>query len=430
MTEFVPLRGFKYNLNKLNTMKDLLCPPYDMITPELKRSLEKQNKYNSIWLEGTSDSTDKEKYLKTKRIFDDWVNDEILIRDSQPNFQILKYTYQLNNVHFTLTGITGALRVEQYSSNNIIAHENTYAPIVQDRINLLENTGIQFSPILATYRNASKPLSGLLDQITSSKPDLNVHIDEFSNIKIWKLINNTNNTLITQALNHCKVFIADGHHRYEAALGIQNSTAFPNSAVNYVMATLVDIEDPGLQILPYHRILQNFKTTNFDVLEHNTSQIYDKKNVEDISEYDLSQLINIIQSNTREKHSLCLLNEATGKLITFSSPNGKELNNWGLLGESDAWIMEKHIIKPILENLPASKLTVNHNLFDTVKSVIENKNSTGILFGSFPKESFEQVALTGINLPPKSTFFYPKIPTGLVFHPTVLRGLSLISSSV
>ena len=425
MTRFSPFRGLKYNLQKVHSIDDLICPPFDLISSSLKKELENKSPQNAVWLEGTSALNDESsnKYIDSKETFNKWLKDGVIVRDSLPVYHLIKFTYGLNRNTFSVTGLIGMLRVEDYSLNNIIGHENTYLPIVNDRIQLLKTTGIQFSPILAAFKNSSTAIPEIIQRILLTPPDFHVNIpeSEFSDsdhIDIWTISHQDDINSIQNTLSDSKIYIADGHHRYQAALKIQNMP-HPTFESKHIMTVLMDLEDPGLQILPYHRIIDNVNSEFIGMLHDKLLSIsgdYSDSSLDGIPKDDIPHLI---ETETDSIHTICTID--TGKLRTYTIDINKIPTSSGPLANSDAWILQTQVVDPILMSYPDCELRYTHDLYQATRDdmIFDDTyaKSVGVFFGSFPKEAFEQVALSDTNMPPKSTFFYPKIPTGLIFHP-------------
>lgn len=425
MTDFLPFRGLKYNLSKFVSLDDLICPPFDLISSDQKKTLEGKSSHNAVWLEGTSSFNDSNtnKYIESRNTFNEWLNNEVIIRDESPAYHLIKYTYGLNRSTFSVTGIIGILRVEDPSTNNIIGHENTYLPIVEDRIQLLTTTGVQFSPILAAFKNSSDAIKKVIRKTLQNEPTYHVNIQdsEFSDsdyIEVWAISDNDDIKSIKNTISNSKVFIADGHHRYGAALGIQNSENATFES-KHIMAALIDINDPGLQILPYHRVIDHIDNEFIATLHNKLSAISS-----DYSEYDLDGIAsqdipNLIENLTQSSHAICTLDIGTLRVYTINTDSVPA--DSGALSKSDAWILQTQVIEPSLIQHSQCELRYTHDLHQAICEVMvlgySDTTCIGIFLGPFPKEAFEQVALSETNMPPKSTFFYPKMPTGLLFHP-------------
>ena len=414
MTQFLPLRGLKYNLQKFDSLDELICPPFDLISSNLKNILENKNPYNAVWLEGTSQIKDgsENKYLDSKNTFNKWLNNEIIIRDEIPLYYLVKYRYMLNGTAYSVAKIIGMLQVEDLSTGNIVGHENTYPPIVEDRIKLLETTGVQFSPILAAFKDASGTVKTIVNKTLREEAEAHINITTTDSLDIWSISNNDDIQSIKTSLNDSTVFIADGHHRYDAALGIQNSNTSTFES-QHIMTALIDLDDPGLQILPYHRIMENINEELTALVHCKLSEIcinHTQKNVEDIGS---QSLLDLISKTTQNIHTICTLSPQKNILNIYNMDPQSSEDALGELAHSDAWILQSKVIDSCMQKYPSSSLTYTHDLTEGIIS----KDSLAIFLGPFPKPAFEKVALSETNMPPKSTFFYPKMPTGLLFHP-------------
>ena len=182
------------------------------------------------------------------------------------------------------------------------------------------------------------------------------------------------------------------------------------------MAALIDINDPGLQILPYHRIIENVSAEFTEAMHARLSDLCINSSEINIQKMSKQEILTLISKTTRQTHTICTVTPNRDNLNIFNIDIKEPPESWGLLAQSDAWVLQSQVIDPSMEECAQYEIRYTHDLSDA----LDSSGALGIFLGSFPKNSFEQVALSKTNMPPKSTFFYPKMPTGLVFHPIYL----------
>ena len=427
MAVFRPFRGCRYVPQSAGDLADLLCPPYDMIGAALKESLQELSPYNAVHLEGGEqpDPVHPEAgYRRAASLFRQWLEDGVLQQEEAPSFYLMRHSYQDQGELKHQLGLFGDVLVEDYGGGSVLPHEFTREPAVMDRVSLLEASMTQFSPLMTLYRDAGNELKPLLDQVTAIPPDVHSPGNPQCNIgalDLWRISDPGLQSRITGFFEGRPIFLADGHHRYEAALRYRKlrgsaSGDAANDASNYVMMSLTEFDDAGLQLLPYHKVIGGLSALQLQQLEEGILGLFDAESV------DLSQcgggsgLGRMVIERGQGKHAVGLVGPGAGEARLLTLRPEVDWRSWGELAVSEAWVLDEQVIKPLLGDSLSRHVDYSHDASRTTNMVTDGSQQLAFLLKPFPMDAFESIVGGGQRLPSKSTFFYPKLPTGLVIN--------------
>lgn len=424
MAVFRPFRGCRFVPDTAGSMEDLLCPPYDMIDPALKASLQGLSPYNAVHLEGGEqpDPVDPEGgYRRAAAQFREWLERGVLRQESEPCFYLMRHSYQSSGDTKHQLGLFGDVLVEDYGQGSVLPHEFTREPAVLDRVALLEASMTQFSPLMTLYRDAEGKLGPALARITEAKPDLHTTGNPQCNIgevSLWAITDPESQQQITDFFEGRPIFLADGHHRYEAALRYRRlrGEESNDAACNYVMMALSEFDDSGLQLLPYHKVIGGLAPEQLDALEKRLLELFDPEPVDLERCGGAEGLARMVIERGESRHMVGLAGPSGEQARLLTLRGDIDWRTWGELAVSEAWVLDEQVIKPLLgESLPRH-VDYSHDASATVGMVRNGSQQLGFLLKPFPMDAFEEIVGRGQRLPSKSTFFYPKLPTGLVFN--------------
>ena len=425
MAVFRPFRGCRFVPQVAGSLDSLLCPPYDMIGPNLKQSLQSLSPYNAVHLEGGEqpDPVDPQAgYQQAASLFREWLENGALRQEDVPCFYLMRHTYQDQGETKRQRGLFGGILVEEYGQGSVLPHEFTREPAVMDRVALLEASMTQFSPLMTLYRDADNELAPVLEQVAAVPPDLQSSGNpqcSIGEIALWRIDNHGLQQRITGFFEGRPVFLADGHHRYEAALRYRRSQlqSSADAASNYVMMSLTEFDDAGLQLLPYHKVIGGLSAAQLEELEASLLELFDARAV------DLAQcgggegLGKMVIEEGRDRHAVGLVGPEPDQARLLTLRNGIDWRQWGELAVSEAWVLDEQVIKPALgDDALARHVDYSHDAGRTAGMVSDGTQQLAFLLKPFPMDAFESIVGGGQRLPSKSTFFYPKLPTGLVIN--------------
>lgn len=420
MAKVIPFKGTLYNPQKVNA-SETMASPYDIVTSEYKDHLYSRSPYNIIRIDfgkdEDSDNEDVNRYTRASGFLSKWRDEGILIDDNEPSFYCYEIQYVINDQPKRTRGFFGAVKLEELGSGSIHPHEMTYSKPKSDRLNILRYCRANTSPIFSLYSNEGKTITLIIDRIVEQQPLIEAKDDDGFIHRLWRINDTDSINAIMKEMSDKDIFIADGHHRYETSLRFRKEmeenglVRTGDEPFNYTLMFLANMEDEGLTLLPTHRIVEINSEINIK------ETIGEYFNIQKISSKGMSEqqaIQRMLEVMRKSPHSfgMFLTNANTYYSLVF---NGSKI-------ETD--------MPGCLKNLD---VTVLHNLiFDKLLKIerYEYEMDPGIAVERARKGSFEavfflnptsikdvrEVALAGHRMPPKSTYFYPKLLTGMVIY--------------
>ena len=413
-------RGWRYNPAVVDDMAAVLCPPYDMVTPTVQQALMDRHPLNVINLEAgegldwASDPSDR--YAETAGRFDEWLKQGVLQQDNEPAYYLMRHGFTLGGQQRSRLGLIACVGIEDYETRQVLPHEFTEAPVVRDRVKLMESVSANISPIMSIYRDADNQLGPLFERVMSTTPEVDARNAFGTDAAMWRIGDPVDVATIDRFFASRPVFLADGHHRYEASRHYRmarhaEGTDSPSRAHNYVMMTLIAFDDPGLVVLPYHRNLSGLGTAQLARVKERLNEVFE---VEPIEGRSAEGIVDLVEERGRSGRVMAMLGPEGAQLLTLrSSAVGSD---WGAMAVSEAWVLEEKILRPELGDATLEHLGFLHDHDEAAEGVANGSLQMAFLMKPFPMDAFEDIVGQGQRLPRKSTFFYPKLPTGLVIN--------------
>ena len=421
MATVSPFRGWRYNPDAVGDMASVLCPPYDMITPESQEALKRQNQYNVIHLEAGEgldwNASAKEQYAETSGLFDRWRQEGVLRQDSEPCYYLMRHSFPLGGKHMVRLGLIASVGLEDYETRQVLPHEFTEAPAIRDRVLLMESLSANISPIMSIYRDADGVLDRVFQGVMNATPEVDATDESGSATALWRISDPGLHRQIRDFFASRPIYLADGHHRYEAARQFQldrhaeSAGANANNlAHNFVMMTLIAFDDPGLVVLGYHRSLNGVPEEKLGRIKARLDALFDSQPASG----NADALVDQVTELGADRRLLASVDGNGARLLTLKdSAVGAD---WGALAASEAWVLEEQVLRPELGDTTLDHLGFLHNHEEAVNRAQSGDLQMAFLLKPFPLDAFESIVGGGQRLPRKSTFFFPKLPTGLVIN--------------
>ncbi len=416
----IPFKGILYNPEKVDAALTM-APPYDIVSHGHKDDLYKRSPHNIVRIDfGKDKDGDNEKenrYTRAAAYLNDWLKQEVLTQDNEQSFYCYEISYTIDGTKKITRGFLGAVKIEELGNGRVHPHEMTYSKPKSDRLNILRFCKANTSPIFSLYSSEEKTASTIIEKITGLTPYIEFTYDDNVTHRLWKISDRADIDAIVREMSDRDIFIADGHHRYETALAYKKEMEEKGlirtgkEPFNYVLMFLSNMEDEGLSLLPTHRIIE----VDSEIRIRDTlKQHFDLKKIssEDMSkEQAIAKMLESMHSKT---HSFGMFLTDTGNYYSLTF-NGSTLDV-GLpdcLKKLDVSILHKFIFEHLLK--------VDHYEYEMDPAVAVER----AMKGSFEAVFFlnqtliselKEVALAGHRMPPKSTYFYPKLLTGIVMY--------------
>ena len=427
MVALKPFRGWRYDLGVVGDPASVLCPPYDLITPELQQSLRGLSPYNVVHLEAGEgldwNAPAVDQYSGTASLFQEWTRKGVLRRDAEPCYYLLRQEFRHQGREWSRLGLIACLRLEEYENRRVLPHEYTESPAIRDRVSLMEACGANFSPIMALYQDPEGVLASIFQQAMVESPVLDVRDISGQSSTLWRIVDTGILESISRFFQDREVFLADGHHRYEAAMQYrlervdqETGTVLSERAYNYVMMTMIGFDDSGLLVLPYHRILGGLSHDKYTQVQERLHQIFEVNPVVSEGKEGPDALVEEVAHRGINRHAMGMVTPGDKGFSILTQRPGVDWQHWGPLAASEAWILEEQVLKPVLGNTTLDHLGYIHDHHEAVKLVASGASQAAFLLKPFPMDQFQEIVGKGHRLPRKSTFFYPKLPTGLVIN--------------
>jgi len=434
MANLIPFRGVLYNQAKASDVSRVVAPPYDVIDAAFQKALHARHPHNVIRLElGLDEPQDgpaQNRYTRAAALLKDWMAGGVLQREREPGIYpyMIEYRSPLEAAGAppgvdagappkTLKGFFSTVELEEFGTGKIYPHENTRAAAKTDRLNLLEACVANFSAIFSLFSDPKGAVIQLLDKsVNADKPRFEFTDDEGFRQRLWAITDRSVLNEIVTFMKSTPLFIADGHHRYETALNYRRtrrerarSTGFqPCDAVLMLFASL---EDPGLTVLPTHRVL----TTPVPPLADIKRLLGEACDIEEIVS---GQLLHTLRSRGQAAPVFGMaLRGATSPLLLSVKPGHRPK-----AGASERDKLDVSLLQTLIVNTLCPKESDQHALIYTkddqeaLDLVAQGKATASLLLNPTKVSEVRAVAAAGERMPHKSTYFFPKPLTGLVMN--------------
>jgi len=419
MPEIKPFKGIRYNPEKIEDLTGVICQPYDQITNKMEKEYKNKSPYNFVRLVLTkyAEGHDRQReYRDAKKFIEHWLRDKIFIRDDSPAIYPYWQEFSVEDKQLTRKGFISLVRLEELGKGNILPHEKTLSKPKADRLNLLRITEKDLEPIFLLYTDPENEVMNLIEKECSTPPLMEVKDEKEVTHKIWRIDVAETIKKIADKLKDSIFVIADGHHRYETGLNYLKQVAPEDRdhPANFKMITLVNIEDPGLVILPTHRLIKDLADFSLGGFLEKTEEYFEIKK---------SNKENIMQE----------LKEVDGKAFGFYSPQTcyilklKSLEPMKKLLPDrseeyrtlDVAILHTLLIENVLGIEPTKiedHIRYERGIQRTMKRVESGEFQFAFLMNPTKPEQVKKIAQKKERMPQKSTDFYPKLISGLVFY--------------
>ena len=415
MADVQPLRTLRYDPAVAGPLDELIAPPYDVIDDGLRAELAAKSPYNVVELDLPRS------YGAAAETLAEWRDKGVVVQEDEPALWVLRQEYTApNGSTRTRTGFFARVRVEEYGAGRIRPHERTHPGPKEDRLKLTRATKVNLSPIFSLFPDPSGAAREALAQATEAEPFAEATDHEGTRNSLWRVADPDGMSALQGALSDAELLIADGHHRYETARVYADEVGGAGDH-RYVLMLLVALEDPGLLVFPTHRLLTGLKDdTGKQIAIRDTAR----------RDFDIEEL-----GDTRELEPPAGADKvAFGYMDSFfKRPFRFTLKDQRIADEAltgmpepyrrlDTAVLEAIVLRGALgmseDDISHLRgLDYSKGLDDAIERVESGEADAGFFMRATPVEQVREVAGAGESMPPKSTYFYPKVPTGLVFNP-------------
>jgi uncharacterized protein (DUF1015 family) len=431
MADIRAFRAFRYDLGHVGPLADVIAPPYDVIDPALQQRLYDRSPFNVVRADygrdEPDDTEDSNRYTRAANLLREWVGGGVVKQDTARGLYVYEQEYEVEGTRHTRKGFLARVRLEPFGAGRIYPHEETMSGPKEDRLKLMRATGMNLSPVFGLYPDPAGEVQSLLDDAVRRSLPLEAadHLGTVS--RLWPVTDQHVVTKVTGLMGPKPVFIADGHHRYETGLRYLDERRaagdVPNdeAAANFTLMMLVGMSDPGLLILPTHRLVSGIPAVTGEKLS------------EVLAGHFAVETVGTGAAAAREAWELI---EADG---------GQNVLGFGTVAD-DGWHLARLAASAAMDALAADHSPAWRGLAVSILHVLVLNKLVPERLGGAPKCEYvhlvrevtdataagrcqlaalvppatmghvERIAGNLEKMPPKSTYFYPKLLTGLVFN--------------
>ena len=418
MAEVVPFRAVRYDLSRAGAADSLIAPPYDVISELDRKALEAKSPFNIVRVD-LPQGDREQKYRNAARELRRWLEEGILHRDDAPAFYRYHQIFSVDGREHTRKGFICRIRLRRFDERVVLPHERTLSGPRLDRLELARACRMHMSQVFGLYSDPGRTVDREFDSIDPGAPELEARLGSAVH-KLWRLTDAGAHRRIAAAMADRKVYIADGHHRYETMLAIREElrpqARSPRASIEYGSMFLTSMEDPGLVILPTHRVVHGL--ADFD-LARLLEQLRARFAVDEVPATSAAELRTKLASSERSfllasRRRIFLLSLRPGEEAAVPGPKP--------LRTLDVPILHALVLEQALGiDRAAQEQQTNIRYVKDFDAALEESRRADVqaafLLNPTRISQLKAVADAGEVMPQKSTFFFPKLASGLVLDP-------------
>lgn len=418
-----PFQGILYDPKRVD-LSQVVAPPYDVISPADQRRYYRQDPHNVVRLIAgevhPTDTPEDNKYTRAAGFFQQWLADGILRRESSPGLYVYSHQFvdPISGQDRVRRGILGVVELEPFG-NSVLPHEQTHARAKADRLSLTRAVVANLSPVFALYEDPASAVGPIIAPAMAEPPRLSITGEDGDHHTVWSISGAEQFHDLAEVFRTSRLYIADGHHRYETALNFRNKQrqdypdAPPDAAFNFVLMLLVDVADPGLTILPTHRLLHDFERFDPALL----SRLGSRHRV--APRPDRAALLAAMQEPMAGHRIGIALAQTPTRYVTVDVERARAADPVSRL---DVSVLHQEILQRELGLDPAELESERYLSYSRDVGAVLDRVETGAGQAAFllrPPAVSDVVAVAraGQVMPQKSTYFFPKPASGIVFNP-------------
>jgi len=422
MPKIKPFKAVIYNQENIKKLAAVACPPYDVISPAQQEYYHELNPYNFIRIILGKHIPGEDKYRRSAAYFKDWLKNNIFVQEQKLAIYFYSQQYNVKGERKSRLGFIALLHLEDKNSS-IFAHEHTKLAPKEDRLRLLKAVKANLSPIFVAFIDKERIIQRIYQQYLEDKNPFIDITDEYRvNHKVWRIDAPEIITKIQAALKDKNIFIADGHHRYEVACAFKEEMKKKTGSItgeedfNYIMAYFTNAESRDLTIFPVHRLVKLNPKFNMDDFKASLSEYFVLEEVRDKASFFF-----LMEKGGRTENVLGMYKDRKYWLLRLK--NIKILDKMIADKPKECRSLDVSILNSIiLKKIMGVSLEENEDILYSpdaeqfIEKVDNAKGYIAFLLNPVKMQQVSAVAVTGNRMPPKSTYFYPKVLSGLVIN--------------
>jgi uncharacterized protein (DUF1015 family) len=428
MPRIAAFRALRFDPTRLPDTAKVIAPPYDVISAEQRAQLEAQSSRNIVHLDLPRGDGDA-KYEHAHALLEAWMADGSLREDPEPGIYRYEQTFSFDTGSgprtYTRKGFFALIELSPFSARVVLPHEHTLSGPKVDRFKLIKTTEAHFSQIFALYRDPAGVAEAALEAVTAGAPDVDATTPDGCRHRLWVVTDKSTIAAVARALAPKQVMIADGHHRYETMVTIRDAlrpagAAPGTSQADFGPMFFARAEDPGLLVLPTHRMVHGLPEKSLDELGARCQPWFV---VEDSNESDAASIGERLRREGETAVTFAVRRPKQARTTWLRLRKDADLSRLGppTLGCLDVSVLHGLILDPILgigaeAMAKQQNLTYSHDLHETLGRVTSGDVQAAFLMNATKVNQVLDACEAGFVLPQKSTYFQPKLATGLVMQ--------------
>ncbi len=428
MLKFKPFNSIRYS-ESTASFGEVLAPPYDVISSIEQDALYDRHPHNVVRLDlGKQFATDTEldnRYTRAKQQLSEWMANGILVQDSEPAYYFYAHTYTADGVTKDLRGVFAAAQLHPFEDRIILPHENTMPGPIEDRLRLTQACEANLSPVYTLFDDPNGTFFEMTSPIWNQHPLVDTTTQEGDRYRLWKVVDTQFIQRMYNFFYDKNLLIADGHHRYTTALHYQQSTR-PSAIVSdptsdYTLLFATPLQNPGLTIYPTHRAIFGHDGFSPDQFLDAISDYFSQSHCPDIDSFkklaaaDCKKSIGVMFPGSETVIRLTLLDDEKWKLLCPADASNVLK---GLDVSILQYVILQHVLGYTLETIRRQEgiryLKSDSAILDALK---DGQTQAVFVLQATQLDEMRDVCMNGEKMPQKSTYFYPKLITGLVMNP-------------
>jgi uncharacterized protein (DUF1015 family) len=436
MPRIQAFRGLRYNLAQVGSLSHCIAPPYDVVDPQLQDHLYNLSPFNFLRLElnrrEEQDQDENAIYQRAARIYRSWRNEGIFQTEPDPAIYVYHQEFEIEGQKRIRRGFMARVQLQRFGEGNIYPHEETHAKAKDDRLRLTRATQANLSQIFGLYPDPENAIQAILEDKIAGVHGLEAtdHLGVLH--RMWPVSDVKTIQQVMALMDEKDMFVADGHHRYETACNYRDElnahSPIPDAhPANFVLTMLVSMSDPGLVVLPTHRLLSGVPEMTTQELHARLSSCFDCELVgvgpestgsvwAEMDRLDEQLIMAIFSKESNEWTRISARQEAADRMSVIASEHSSD---WQGLGVA---VLHRLVFEELLGIKEMPKPTYVHlvqEVIDGLNGKLEGHLSYGLAAMVMPAtiDDIQSISLHQERMPAKSTYFYPKLVSGLVVHP-------------
>ncbi len=412
-----PFKGVKYNLENV-LLRQVIAPPYDVISPEGRENLLNRSPYNVVQID--LPVGDDNRYNEAGQLYRKWIADGVLVKENEKAFYLYEQVYEYDERQYVRTGFVGTLKLSEFGKGQVFPHERTLSGPKKDRYELMKASKANFSQIFGLYQDSENVLNTIFNEIKKTMPAASAVDDENVKHSFWVIDKAEDIEYIQNFMQDKAIYIADGHHRYETALKYRDDMRIQNGdssedikPYDFVMMMFINFYDKGLKVFPTHRVIDVNEDFQDSQILDGLKSIFDFTPLKDSQDFN-----NFIADTVNETGSWIFMGRQGNYGMKIMDEAMEGLHP--IYRKVNTYLLEDLVLKSKL-GFSEEKLLAKDGIhfiqtLDEIGKYRENNASVAFILHSEDMETIRDVSESGLVMPQKSTFFYPKLATGLLFN--------------